>query len=216
MDGFIRRTRGIKTMISFVLDEKDKAELRNLIPTLVLASDSVNRRELLHLCNIEVFAYKQDINEDINSDSVLTMVKKLAEEKMKSYINSKDFNKDLIAASFDTLVEFNKKPIGKAKTEEEAYQTILSYSKQSQEVHTGFSIYKNGHIITKSATSRVIFKEITPSRAKEYIATGEWIGAAGSYRIQKQGLNLIEKIEGSITNVVGFPIEELIVNLKAI
>ena len=201
-------------MISFKLDEKHKNELRDLIPTINLASDSVNRRELLELCNIKVAAYKQDIDENIEANTVLEMVKQLAKLKMESYLSSKDFNKDITAASFDTLVEFNNKAIGKAKTEEEAYNTILSYSKQSQEVHTGFSIYKNGKVITESATSIVIFKEITPEIAREYIATGEWIGAAGSYRIQRKGLNLIEKIEGSITNVVGFPIEELIIKLK--
>ncbi|MCI7606251.1 MAG: Maf family protein, partial [Spirochaetales bacterium] len=56
----------------------------------------------------------------------------------------------------------------------------------------------------------VIFKKLSDEEIESYLDLEEWKGAAGGYRLQKNGWKLVEKIEGDWTTVVGLPLERLI------
>jgi septum formation protein len=58
------------------------------------------------------------------------------------------------------------------------------------------------------ATTRVFFRKLTPREIEWYVATGEPMDKAGAYGIQGKGSLLVARIEGSFSNVVGFPIEK--------
>jgi len=182
---------------------------RELYPKLVLASSSPNRLSLLREAGIEVLPYPQDINEICGLERAEEVVMTLSREKLESYLASKDFDPSLPAIGIDTLVEFKDKLLGKPQNEEEARAMLSAFKGKTQNVFSGLSLYNKGEIQTVSVVSKVVFLSLTDAEIDSYLATGEWKGAAGGYRIQKNGWRLIDKIEGSWTNVIGLPLEKL-------
>jgi septum formation protein len=60
------------------------------------------------------------------------------------------------------------------------------------------------------STTRVFFRKLTPFEIRWYVATGEPLDKAGAYGIQGKGGLLVSRIEGSYSNVVGFPVEKFL------
>lgn len=198
--------------------ETDQSLIRRLNAKLrkaVLASQSPNRRELLESLGLEVITRPQDINEMCGLTDPEEVVKTLSRQKMESYLSSPLFDETLTAISLDTLVLFENRLLGKPQSEEEAAGFLKDFSGKTQLVLTGMSIHVPGHdVITVSDTSEVVFEKLDDETVKWYLSTGEWRGAAGGYRIQKNGFRLVESIKGSWTNVIGFPLEAFVKTLE--
>lgn len=69
---------------------------------------------------------------------------------------------------------------------------------------------------TTQQTTRVRLKTLSPDLIDWYLATGEPRGKAGGYAVQGLGSVLIDRIEGSLTNVIGLPLEPLRTVLPAV
>lgn len=185
-------------------------QLKKVLPRLVLASGSPNRLELLQSGGIEVFVKPQDIAEDKPCGEPGPMVMSIAAKKLEHYIKSDDFDPNLPALCLDTLVYFEGRFLGKPESATQALAEIKSFSGKEQEVYSGYAIYHPLEgIIRGFDRSCVTFHQLSDAQASEYIATGEWRGAAGGYRIQKTGYTLIDFITGSWTNVIGLPVEAI-------
>ena len=52
----------------------------------------------------------------------------------------------------------------------------------------------------------VTFKQLSEAEKERYVEFGEWQGRSGGYAIQTLGSTLVERIEGSVSNVVGLPV----------
>lgn len=186
-------------------------ELRKTLPRVVLASGSPNRLELLRSGGIEVIVKPQDIAEDEPSGEPGPAVLSIASKKLEHYIKSDDFDPNLPALCLDTLVYFEGRFLGKPNSAEQALSEIKSFSGKEQEVYSGYAIYHPFKGIVRGYDrSTVTFYTLSDQQALSYIATGEWKGAAGGYRIQKTGHALIDHITGSWTNVIGLPVEAII------
>jgi septum formation protein len=61
--------------------------------------------------------------------------------------------------------------------------------------------------IIESVTTTVFPRKLTPSQIDEYLESGDWKGKAGAYGIQETGEKFVDRIDGSLTNVMGFPME---------
>lgn len=198
-------------LVKPVIDPDLILKAQELFPKLILASQSENRRKLLEDMNISVIQKPQCINELCGLTDPIEVVTTLSKQKLDSYLNSKDFDESLPAICLDTLVLFDGELIGKPESEEVARELLYKFSSKEQEVLTGLSAYiPNKGYITTYDSSKVIFSPLSDDQINSYISTGEWQGAAGGYRIQKNGYKLVEKIEGSWTNVIGFPLEKFI------
>ena len=66
-----------------------------------------------------------------------------------------------------------------------------------------------GRLYSASDVSEVHFKTLSDKDIEDYLATGEWQGAAGAYRIQHKGGRLVERTEGSFSNIIGLPLSKL-------
>ena len=55
-------------------------------------------------------------------------------------------------------------------------------------------------------STTVVFKELSEDDKRRYVDFGEWEGRSGGYAIQTLGSTLVERIEGSVSNVVGLPV----------
>ncbi len=190
-------------------------ELRGLLPRLILASGSPNRLELLRSGGLEVTVKPQDITEDEPCGQPGPMVLSIASKKLEHYIKSDDFEPNLPALCLDTLVYFEGRFLGKPANQAQALAEIKAFSGKEQEVFSGYAMYHPlKGIIRGFDRSTVTFYSLSEEQASAYIATGEWRGAAGGYRIQKTGYKLIDHITGSWTNVIGLPVEAIVRELK--
>lgn len=190
--------------------DMELGRLRALMPKVVLASGSPNRLELLRGAGIQVVVKPQDVDEDEPSGEPGPAVLSIARKKLDSYIKSDDFDPNLVALCLDTLVYFEGRFLGKPKDEEEAFSEISAFAGRRQEVYSGYCVYHpQKGVLEGFDMSYVVFEPLSQDEVHSYVATGEWRGAAGGYRIQKTGYKLIDHIEGSWTNVIGLPVEAI-------
>lgn len=195
---------------------KPSCELKTLgalIPRVVLASSSPNRKDLLMECGVkEVHTYSPNADETITKTSITDSLIENAKRKMANYFGSSLFIRDLPALSADTLVEINGRLLGKPKTREDAINMLFLLSGKEQHVYTGCGIYDNrtGKTAFFCDKASLIFKTLSKEEILAYIDKNEWMGAAGGYRLQKTGSSLIESILGDWTTIVGLPIKMII------
>jgi septum formation protein len=70
-------------------------------------------------------------------------------------------------------------------------------------------LLSSGAVEIFSVTTMVEFRELTAEEIRDYVATGEPMDKAGAYAIQGGAKGFVVKCDGSITNVIGFPVEEI-------
>ena len=194
------------------LDSFLMESVRRLLSPLDLASASANRLALLCDCGVAVSAWPQDTDEDRGT---LTdpgeIVTHIASGKMESFLKSDAYNPGRLALSLDTMVSFHGMMLGKPRGREDAASMLSSFSGQAQDVVTGYVLHiPHRGLVKGAAHSRVVFRNLEKDEIESYLDTGEWENAAGGYRLQMTGWQLVERIEGSWSNVVGVPLEALV------
>lgn len=199
------------------IDESLKTRVRQLMGSVILISQSVNRLETLLECGVSVKTCPQDTPEDSTGlTEPEEIVRHIAYEKMESYLRCPSFRPQELAIALDTMVSFEGKMLGKPHDAQEARMMLSSFSGKRQLVVTGFVLYVPSHgLITSSDRSSVLFSRLCDEEIENYINSGEWKGAAGGYRIQKTGWKLIDSISGSWSNVIGLPLEAVVRQLEA-
>lgn len=112
---------------------------------------------------------------------------------------------DLVVAC-DTDVVLDGKALGKPADEAQAWEYLDRMSGRPHEVLSGLVVLRGGEERSGLDRTSVIFKELTNAEKERYVAFGEWRGRSGGYAIQTLGSTLVERIEGSVSNVVGLPV----------
>ncbi len=175
-------------------------------PSLILASKSPRRSNLLTKMGFSFTVHAPDVDENI-SGAPSDMVRLLAERKARAV--SDLYDEGYIVAA-DTLVALSDRALGKPEDEADAYRMLSSLSGKNHQVYTGVCLMnaKTKAFVSKTVRSDVYFKALTPDEIKAYIDTKEPMDKAGAYAIQGGAARFIEKYEGSYDNIVGFPTEE--------
>ena len=175
----------------------------------ILASASPRRKELLAelIDNFDIIPSLADENLE-GEFTPENLVKALAELKAKE-VAIRPENAGKIVIGSDTVVAFDGKVLGKPKDESDAFQMLKMLSGKTHAVYTGVCFAcqdENGyHADVRAEKTDVYFENLTDEWILEYIRGGSPMDKAGAYGIQDGGL--VQKIEGSYTNVVGFPLE---------
>jgi septum formation protein len=181
--------------------------LKNL-PTIILASKSPRRQELLRLMDVDFRIVLKDVDESYPDH--------LTPEKIAVYIAEKkarafdEFVNDEIVLTADTIVSIDGQILGKPENKEHAAQMLQMLSGKVHQVITGVCIlYKHQYNLFHDV-SEVFFRKLTAEEIYFYVDKYEPLDKAGAYGIQEWiGLTGIERIDGSYTNVVGLPTEKL-------
>jgi septum formation protein len=109
----------------------------------------------------------------------------------------------------DTVIESNGRLLGKPRDLGDARAMLMSLAGRAHAVHTAVALC--GRVrdrdVVEVVTAIVHMKPDTGGAVERYLATSESLGKAGSYSIQGQGADLIEKIDGDYTAVVGLPLQ---------
>ncbi len=181
------------------------------VPHLVLASSSPNRKALLEAGGTDVEVFVPLTDEERKGSDPVDIVSGIAREKILAYIRSSSYDPDSIAIAADTLVLIDGKLLGKPSSEENARLMLESLSGRTQTVISAAGVKLPGRdAVVITDTADVIFRVLDDADIASYIATGEWNGAAGGYRLQKTGYRLVERIDGDWTTVVGLPMKKIL------
>lgn len=184
--------------------------------TIILASGSPRRYELLTMVGLSPIVIPSDIDEtQLPSESVVDYVKRLSIEKavhVKNHL-SDDLKKHAYPIlGADTTVTLNGEVFGKPEDTADAKRIISALSGNVHTVITGFTIYnpKKDQFITDTSETKVKFKAMIESEIDWYVSTGESFGKSGAFALQGKGAFMIEWIHGSYSNVIGLPVERVI------
>ena len=177
--------------------------------TIILASASPRRTELMTLAGIEFSVVPADIREDVLPDEIPSEhVMRLSREKADA-VAATTIGRFFIGA--DTVVVLDETIMGKPVDEAEAFRMLSALSGRNHEVITGFTVFDkvSGIHLSRSVRTEVTFKDIGEREIRAYIASGCPMDKAGAYAIQGGAVHFIRAICGSYTNVIGLPMTEL-------
>jgi septum formation protein len=182
--------------------------------TIILASASPRRRELLKLTGLEFKVDESDYEEDMDLNLIPQKLAQLLSKKKAESVASKYKNAIIIGA--DTFIVLKGKILGKPHTADEARRMLRLLNGKTHSVITGFTIIEteNGKIFSRSTETKVFFRKLTTKEIESYIKTKEPLDKAGAYAIQGLGAVLVKKIEGDFFNVMGLPLNALVQGLK--
>ncbi len=116
----------------------------------------------------------------------------------------------------DTVVAAGRRILPKAETEEEARAALTLLSGRRHRVHSAVAVTDSqGRTRTRLSTSLVAFKRLSADEIDAYVAAGEWRGKAGGYAIQGRAEALVRSLSGSHSGVMGLPLYETRILLRA-
>lgn len=178
--------------------------------TIVLATGSPRRRELLNRVRIPFKAFPPNIDENFSTiGSVEERVKRIALRKIETVVEMFKQESPRWLLGLDTLVEIGGKAVHKPSGIEEAEKILKMLSGKVHRVYTGIGFLpaKGEPVDLRSVCTEVKVAKLSDEDIEMYLETGEWSGVTGAYRIQERGAFFIEWIRGSYSNVVGLPLE---------
>ncbi|MHC4154351.1 MAG: Maf family protein [Planctomycetota bacterium] len=178
---------------------------------IILASASPRRRQLLAEAGYKFTVFPAEIDESAIEPGKMgpcEYAKKLAVAKAR---NVAEKFPDKLVIGADTVVDFGGEIIGKPADEKEAERIIRKLFSAPQKVITAVAIVRlrDGVEIVESDTTTVRPKRMSDEQIAEHIKSGSWRDKAGAYAIEEGGDEFVERIEGSLTNVMGLPMELL-------
>ena len=178
---------------------------------IILASTSPRRRELLAEAGYKFSVVAPDVNEpDYPADrsSPSEYAKCLALAKAKSVA---DNYPDRLVIGGDTVVDFNGQIIGKPTDAKDAQQITKKLFSCTHKVVTAIAVLRlsDNTEITATETTIIYPKKVTSQQIAAHIKGQSWRNKAGAYAIREDGDEFIERIDGSLTNVMGMPMELL-------
>ena len=184
--------------------------------TIILASSSPRRKQLLESVGISLKIVPSNIEEKMNprlgpaAQAELLSVQK-AEAVARLY-QGKEF---LIIAA-DTIVVVDGEKLGKPESESDAKRMLKKLSGKKHSVVTGFTILDciSGKKVTRSVETQLWMRKLSDKEILSYMQKEMLSDKAGSYAIQGIGAVLFERIEGDYSNVLGLPLADVYKELK--
>jgi septum formation protein len=182
-------------------------------PTLLLASNSPRRRELLQEAGFDFEILVPQVTERFDVD--LTLRELTGFNAMRKAMATARLRPNNVVLAADTLVTIDGQVLGKPKDKNEAVAMLHQLSGRAHEVWTSVFI---SHLAEAKSTSfhdisRVQFRRLSRNGIDNYLTRVNPLDKAGAYAAQGFGSEIIEKIDGSFTNVVGLPMEKTIAAL---
>lgn len=178
---------------------------------LVLASQSPRRKELLEKAGFRFHTCSVNLSEFLEKNLTLEdALRNLAMRKVQAVIDAPNLlkTKDNLILGSDTVVVLEGEVLGKPRDPAEAERFLSRLSGQRHRVMTSIALFDQQTNVWDSAvqTSWVNFRKLSGLEISEYVATGEPMDKAGAYAIQGGASGFVERLEGSMDNVIGLPV----------
>lgn len=189
-----------------------------------LASQSPRRRQLLEQLGVRYELLLPDVDEDAEALEAVKVnevpasyVKRVTHLKLDAAI-ARLKRRDLPAAPVlcsDTTVALGRVIYGKPEDAQDAKRMLAELSGGTHRVLTAVAVQSGHKRFDALSTSKVTFEAMTSRQINAYVATGEPLGKAGAYAVQGRAALHITRIDGSYSGIMGLPIRETALLLKA-
>ena len=178
-------------------------------PHWILASTSPFRRHMLEAAGLTVETCRPDVDERKMEQSLVGLpprqvVSALAVAKARAVST---LYPDRVGVGADPILEIGGEIIGKPHSEEEAARRLRQLSGVTHHLMTAVAVVGGGEpdeIFVEE--THLTFRTLSEAEIQWYVATGEWQGCAGGYRVEGKGVQLIAHIDGDWFNIVGLPL----------
>lgn len=182
---------------------------------LILASASRDRRKLLAQAGytFDVMPAHLDEPRQAAYGDCRQYVQEVA--WLKAAATARSIDDGLILAA-DTVGWFRGQVIGKPDDETDARRILRTLGGQVHELWTGVILWKRPEDwqLAWQEVSECVVKPFTDDELNAYIATNRWVGCSGAYAIEGPDDPYVRVIRGSVSNVIGLPMESLEVMLS--
>lgn len=181
---------------------------------LVLASTSPRRSMLLEEAGFTFTLVKADVSEELSEgvlpqEGVQELALRKAQAGLSRWLDSGGKREDIVLGA-DTIVVLDNRILGKPETELEAEEMLCSLSGRQHAVYTGVALVNGtGRKESTAVRTDVFFRVLTLEEIRGYVATGEPMDKAGAYGIQGKAAVFVDHYEGSLSNVIGLPMEHV-------
>lgn len=174
---------------------------------LLLASTSSGRRALMEGLGVAFRAVAPGVDEDVPpGTSPQHAVAMLAERKARAVFDR--FPRALVIGS-DQLVSLQGETLGKPENEAAARKQLGSLRGKTHEIFTSVCVIGAGFLQTEVDTAKLSVLPLRDDELEGYVATGEWRGCAGGYRVEARGQALFERIDGDRAAIQGLPMQRV-------
>lgn len=109
----------------------------------------------------------------------------------------------------DTTVAVDHHVLNKPEDAEDAVRMLGLIQGRAHQVHTGFCLLRDAERHAFVDTATVVFRPLTETQIRWYVATGEPMDKAGAYAAQGIAALFLDRIEGSFATVMGLPVERM-------
>lgn len=176
---------------------------------LILASQSPRRVDLLREAGFVFEAIPADIEEAM--DAALRPPELTGANASLKAAHISQRHPEAVVLGADTLVYLDEQPLGKPADLQEAVGMITRLSGRTHQVCTAVALHceAEAHHTTFHVITEVTFKPLASEEINRYLAKINPLDKAGGYAAQEHGSLVIERVEGSWTNVVGLPMDEV-------
>ena len=184
--------------------------------TVILASGSPRRIDMLREDGVEPLVLRPDCEEDVHvsltpRQEVMALALRKNLRAMEILKARDEIPSEGVILSADTMVVLDGVPIGKPADEEDALRILRMLRAKTHIVCSGACIcdLASGRRVLFCEETRVTFGEYSDEDIRDYIASGEPMDKAGAYAIQGGFAKYVTRTEGSLDNVIGFPYESI-------
>lgn len=175
---------------------------------IVLASASPRRKHLLQEAGYSVECIVSGA-EEIEDHSFSPADLALENAARKAAVVASRFGEEIVIAA-DTVVWRNGKFFGKPSDHADAFRMLKELSGHTHEVVTGVVIlFPQRPPCHFAESSLVTFHALDDEGIVAYLQSIHPLDKAGAYAAQDDNGRIIKKIEGSVTNVIGLPVERI-------
>jgi septum formation protein len=184
------------------------------LPPIILASASPRRDELLRQLGIEFKIVPSDAPEVHHEQLTAREISQINAYRKARAVAKKC--PDALVLGADTLVHVETTLFGKPSSLEEAYQMLEQLQGRTHHVVTAICLLhlRQHRQRVFAESTAVTFRPLDAVKIRRYLNRVNPLDKAGAYAIQEEGDLIVEKIEGSYTNVVGLPVERLTAELE--
>jgi septum formation protein len=172
------------------------------LPSVVLASGSPQRREILSKLGFEFEVIVPGVEELDSGDPEFLVI-----ENARRKARAVERPEGAMVIACDTDVVLGGEVLGKPANAADSRRYLDRMSGRGHTVMSGLVVIgADGEERSGLERSEVVFKRIPEAEKQRYVEFGEWEGRSGGYAIQTLGSSLVERLEGSVSNVVGLPV----------
>ncbi len=210
------RIDAINDIIKLIEYRKMGVDFTKKSPPILLASSSPRRKELLKTIFDDFLVGPREIDEkeisndhegDLYSLPIFLSYYKAINVAHKALSNTIVIGADTIVICEDELLE-------KPKNEAEAKYMLELISNNTNTVITGVTLVYNDIVHSFSDSTNITLKKLDAKFIDDYIKSGAPFDKSGGYGIQDLKDKYLEKIDGDINNVIGFPLEKFIIEYE--